>query len=200
MTPNAPVQEILIDREPATSGTNAAATASATNTTTAGKLSSFNSYLLEFSYNVNTLLTVNFFNCSGAGGISNTSPVFSAKQPAAGGLGSPLYPALNTTQIKDMIQGMTSVVGSAMRQMPLVTDPSGGLNGGGSMATPVGATGDSMNFGTSIPVLDERCTTTLNQLLAMGFSNQDGWLSRLIVAKKGDLEAVLNSLFPTGSK
>jgi hypothetical protein len=33
----------------------------------------------------------------------------------------------------------------------------------------------------------------------MGFSNHDGWLARLVVAKKGDLEAVLNALFPGGA-
>jgi sequestosome 1 len=44
--------------------------------------------------------------------------------------------------------------------------------------------------------LDARSMKTLNQLLAMGFSNEGGYLTRLVLAKNGDLEAVLSSLFP----
>ena len=32
----------------------------------------------------------------------------------------------------------------------------------------------------------------------MGFSNHDGWLGRLVASKKGNLEEVLNPLFPVG--
>lgn len=49
------------------------------------------------------------------------------------------------------------------------------------------------------PVLNEQMSYVLNQLLSMGFTNHSGDLSRLVVAKNGNLEEVLNALFPPSS-
>jgi len=107
------------------------------------------------------------------------------------GPGGRLYPGIPTPtptmspphNLQQLLSGVSQAMNSVVRNIPIVTNPN-------PAPAPSG----------SPPALDVKCTTTLNQLLAMGFSNHDGWLSRLVVAKNGDLEAVLNSLFPTGPR
>lgn len=43
---------------------------------------------------------------------------------------------------------------------------------------------------------DPRVNKTLNDLMAMGFDNQDGWLQQLVETKRGDINAILNALQP----
>lgn len=100
--------------------------------------------------------------------------------------GGRLYPGLQQPQLQQLFSGVTQAMNSMVRNIPIVTNPSGPPSG--NVSGPPSGNGPQ--------VMDVRCTTTLNQLLAMGFSNHDGWLSRLVVAKNGELEAVLNALFP----
>ncbi len=113
----------------------------------------------------------------------------------------PLYPVLNQPQLQQILQGVSSAVNSVVRSIPIVTDPRGPMGTTPTSATngqvpatgPVSATSPTESLQGE---LDARSMKTLNQLLAMGFSNEGGYLTRLVVAKKGDLEAVLSSLFP----
>lgn len=100
-----------------------------------------------------------------------------------------LYPGLNPPQLQQLLSGVSQAMNSMVRNIPIVTNP-----GGPGLGTNSGPP----SYGNGSPEMDIRCTTTLNQLLAMGFSNADGWLSRLVVAKNGDLETILNALFPVG--
>jgi len=43
---------------------------------------------------------------------------------------------------------------------------------------------------------DPRVNKTLNDLLAMGFDNQENWLLQLVETKRGDINAILNALQP----
>lgn len=88
-------------------------------------------------------------------------------------------------------------MGNVVRSIPIVTDPRGpmGTNVTTSTTGQVPATGVT-GATTGNVELDARSMKTLNQLLAMGFSNEGGYLTRLVLAKNGDLEAVLSSLFP----
>jgi hypothetical protein len=74
------------------------------------------------------------------------------------------------------MSGVANSVGTALRNIPMAAQRP-------ATAPPT-------------PQLDPRMTMTLNQLLSMGFSNHDGWLARLVASKQGDLDAVLNALFP----
>lgn len=129
------------------------------------------------------------------------APTFVPPAFPAGVPNVPLYPVLNQPQIQQILQGVSSAVNSVVRSIPIVTDPRGPF---GTNVTPA-APGNVPSSGSASappagaetqPEMDARCMKTLNQLLAMGFSNEGGYLTRLVLAKKGDLEAVLGSLFP----
>lgn len=113
----------------------------------------------------------------------------------------PLYPVLNQPQLQQILQNVSSAVNSVVRSIPIVTDPRGPMGTNPTSATngQVPSTGPASVTSPTDSLqgeLDARSMKTLNQLLAMGFSNEGGYLTRLVVAKKGDLEAVLSSLFP----
>lgn len=118
----------------------------------------------------------------------------------------PLYPVLNQPQIQQILQGVSSAVSNVVRNIPIVTDPRGPMTtttpAQPTIPTPAPAPApvpeptNGTNNDTGSLEMDARSMKTLNQLLAMGFSNEGGYLTRLVVAKKGDLEAVLSSLFP----
>ncbi|ODN04179.1 Sequestosome-1 [Orchesella cincta] len=133
---------------------------------------------------------------------SNSSIGKSAAAPSAPSYPSgipnvPLYPVLNQPQIQQILQNVSSAVNSVVRSIPIVADPRGPVGTNVTSATngQVPATGTETSDGQDVQ-LDARCMKTLNQLLAMGFSNEGGYLTRLVIAKNGDLEAVLGSLFP----
>jgi hypothetical protein len=46
---------------------------------------------------------------------------------------------------------------------------------------------------------DPRVQNTVTHLMDMGFDNDDGWLVRLVEAKRGDINAVLNALSGGGA-
>jgi len=117
----------------------------------------------------------------------NNPTTFTPVQPATTN-GSSMYPILTPPQFQHILSGVTNAVNSVVRSIPIVTNPNGPADS---------LTGNSMTDSQSSPLMDSRSVATLNQLLAMGFSNNDGWLTRLVIAKKGDLEAVLNALFPS---
>jgi len=132
---------------------------------------------------------------------SNGKPATTPSAPSypSGIPNVPLYPVLNTPQIQQILQGVSSAVNSVVRSIPIVTDPRGPVGTNVTNATngQVPSTGAETSDGQDGQVnLDARCIKTLNQLLAMGFSNEGGYLTRLVIAKNGDLEAVLSSLFP----
>jgi hypothetical protein len=122
----------------------------------------------------------------------NQQPAAVAVPPTANG--ASIYPVLSPPQLQHLLSGVSNAVSSVVRSIPIVTNPNGPASGslGGSM------TGSQTAGAQS--VMDARAMATLNQLLAMGFSNNDGWLTRLVIAKKGDLEAVLNALFPSAGQ
>ncbi|CAL8102269.1 unnamed protein product [Orchesella dallaii] len=130
---------------------------------------------------------------------SNGKPATTPSAPAypSGLPNIPLYPVLNPPQIQQILQGVSSAVNSVVRSLPIVTEPRGPVGTNVTNATngQVPATGTETSDGQDVQ-LDARCMKTLNQLLAMGFSNEGGYLTRLVIAKNGDLEAVLSSLFP----
>lgn len=109
---------------------------------------------------------------------------------------------MNPPQIQQILQGVSSAVSSVVRSIPIVTDPRGPMGTNTSVTNsgqvPPNVTGGAASAPSSAEgqELDARSMKTLNQLLAMGFSNEGGYLTRLVIAKKGDLEAVLSSLFP----
>jgi len=117
-----------------------------------------------------------------------TAPIIGNQQPGVAPTpnGASIYPTLSPPQLQQLLSGVSNAVSSVVRSIPIVTNPNGPATEsiGGSM------TGSQSG-------MDARSMATLNQLLAMGFSNNDGWLTRLVIAKKGDLEAVLNALFPS---
>jgi len=107
-----------------------------------------------------------------------------------------IYPTINPPQLQQLLSGVSQAVNSVVRNIPIVTNP-GGPTSTGSGFTPVATpTSSGPQSGNMDEAMRVRCNATLNQLLAMGFSNNGGWLSRLVTAKNGDLEAVLNALYP----
>jgi hypothetical protein len=136
------------------------------------------------------------------GSAPGTTPIIPQAAPGAEGFtvplvpsvpnpsnGGRLYPGLNPPQLQQLLSGVSQAMNSVVRNIPIVTNPGGPVSRSGEVSGP-----------PSIGEMDAKCTSTLNQLLSMGFSNHDQWLSRLVVAKGGNLEAVLNALFPTDTQ
>jgi hypothetical protein len=105
----------------------------------------------------------------------------------------PIYPVLPTIhpQIQQVMEGISNAVGNVTRRY----GPAAGWipSPSSSISTLPAASQQPPQE------LNERMTMTLNQLLSMGFSNHDGWLARLVASKNGNLDDVLNSLFPSGN-
>lgn len=80
----------------------------------------------------------------------------------------------------DILHGVSASVGNAVRSV------------GATLPTPATASTTPTN---AAELMSPQMNATLNQLLSMGFSNHDGWLARLVQAKKGDMDAVLTALF-----
>jgi hypothetical protein len=107
-------------------------------------------------------------------------------QPAT----TPIYPQL-PIQLQQVMNGVSKTLGTALHNIPITVR--------GPAPNQPNMTPQQTNGATqpqALPALDPRMTMTLNQLLSMGFSNHDGWLARLVVSKNGDLDSVLNALFP----
>jgi len=105
-----------------------------------------------------------------------------------------IYPQLNPAHLQQMLSNTVGNIGNAVRNIPIIpwnAAAASGTRAGVDTTTPGGGNGN-------YPELGERLQQTLNQLLSMGFSNHDGWLGRLVASKKGNLEEVLNALFPVG--
>jgi len=118
---------------------------------------------------------------------NNTIPTAGPTNPTA----PRVYPNINHPQLQQLLSGVSQAVNSVVRNIPIVTNP-GGPSSMAASGTPT-SSGPSSAMDDAMAV---RCNTTLNQLLAMGFSNNGGWLARLVATKNGDLEAVLNALYP----
>jgi len=122
----------------------------------------------------------------------------SAETTNTGNVPRPIYPQL-PPHLQQVVNGLSNTVGNVVRNIPIGSwiAPNGT---GGSFARPTqqGST-EAPSTPSGQPELSERMQMTLNQLLSMGFSNHDGWLARLVASKNGNLEEVLNSLFPVGN-
>lgn len=105
----------------------------------------------------------------------------------------PIYPQLSP-QFQQVMNGITNTVGQVVRNIPIV--PWSPSTNGNVFAPPRPQSSPESGNNGNQPELNERMQMTLNQLLSMGFSNHDGWLARLVASKNGNLEEVLNSLFP----
>lgn len=55
---------------------------------------------------------------------------------------------------------------------------------------------DYMKSGLTVVPMGSRVKETLAQMMAMGYSDDDGWLTQLITEKRGNLEEVLDVLAP----
>jgi len=140
-----------------------------------------------------------------SGNGNNNSTPFASLGSNASGNGktsappsAPTYPDLNPPQIQQISQGVSSAVNSVVRSIPIVTDPRGpvGTNVTSATTGQVPATGAETTSDGQELRDNARCMKTLNQLLAMGFSNEGGYLARMVIAKYGDLEETLSSLLP----
>jgi len=110
----------------------------------------------------------------------------------------PIYPALPVfhPQFQQVMDGITNVVGNVTRRY----SPTAGWIPNPPTSTPVPTPPTSLPQQATPPQeLNEQMMMTLNQLLSMGFSNHDGWLARLVASKNGNLDEILNSLFPAGN-
>lgn len=107
-----------------------------------------------------------------------------------------IYPQLNPAHLQQMISTTVGNIGNAVRNIPIAPWNAPAATATPS-STPVGTAAAAGGTQTG-PELGDRLQQTLNQLLSMGFSNHDGWLGRLVASKKGNLEEVLNALFPVG--
>jgi hypothetical protein len=119
------------------------------------------------------------------------TPAPTATTPPRSGSAQNLYPHLPQIppNMQQMMNGIANTVGNATRNIPILqwsplqpTAPAPAVN-----PTP-----------QQQPTLNEHMTQTVNQLLSMGFSNHDGHLARLVLAKNGNLDETLNALFPQG--
>jgi len=110
---------------------------------------------------------------------------------------TPATPSPRSTQsqispsLQQVFDGLSTTMGNVVRGL------TGSASGGGIFART--SDGNGVPAPNTPPELNDRMQTTLNQLLSMGFSNHDGWLAKLVASKNGNLEEVLNSLFPVES-
>ena len=103
----------------------------------------------------------------------------------------PIYPHLPPI-MAPLVSGITNTIGNVTRNIPTLTwshAPRGLQHQMSPHTQP-----------QQSPELNEQMNYILNQLLSMGFSNHNGDLARLVAAKNGNLEDVLNSLFPPAAE
>jgi len=115
-----------------------------------------------------------------------TAPASADRTPS----GQPMYPTLPPLppNLQQFMNSMATTVGNATRHISTLPFAPPQRPPQPESVAP-GARQEQ-------PQLNEQMTMTLNQLLSMGFSNHDGHLARLVLAKNGNLDETLNALFP----